>query len=312
MSEQPYNGDLALGICYGPSGAGKTTDLLYSFPRALFIAAPGALKPAWNVVGHVPANVYVETIDEATLLIEQHGQSGQFDSIVVDDFSLMAEKTFNILEATAGKDAFSKWNIFKSKLIHFRDTARLARMHIMVSMHEAPPKTKDGITYRGGPLVPGAKNVDALPNLFDIVVRTGSDSTRVGWTGVYRCGGPRDLTYVTKDRHGTTPDPAPMNMGEILRNAGYTIQRADGLEWQEDVIESIVPLLEPLPGGPAFAAKAKTILAGAAKELETQGVNPLHIRWALRDAVDRTILRRHKKNVLSMFTESAATGPGAK
>ena len=54
----PYSGTKAVVATYGPSGIGKTTDLLYSFPHGLFVAPPGALKPAEKVVGFV-ACVYV-------------------------------------------------------------------------------------------------------------------------------------------------------------------------------------------------------------------------------------------------------------
>ena len=42
-------------VCvYGPPGVGKTTDCGYSFPNALFLAAPGALKPLRSVCGYKP------------------------------------------------------------------------------------------------------------------------------------------------------------------------------------------------------------------------------------------------------------------
>ena len=114
-------------------------------------------------------------------------------------------------------------------------------MAVIMSAHESAPTTKDGRFIRGGPKLPG-KMPEDFPGVCDIVLRTAVDKTRLGWHGVYRCS-IDDPNYVTKDRHGVTPDPAPMNLGEILRFAGYTIQRAPGLEWQEDVVEEVAGML---------------------------------------------------------------------
>ena len=88
--------DSKVVLTYGPSGVGKTTDQGYSFPRALFAAAPGALNSIESVCGYMPATTQVDTIEEATKLIKD--VSGKFDWLVIDDFSFMAEQTFSRLE----------------------------------------------------------------------------------------------------------------------------------------------------------------------------------------------------------------------
>jgi hypothetical protein len=90
---KPYGGANVVAAVYGPSGLGKTVDMLYSFPTGLFVAPPGALKPAHNVVGHVPDSVEASTIMEATEIVKKHGKAGQYSAIIVDDFSLLAEQT---------------------------------------------------------------------------------------------------------------------------------------------------------------------------------------------------------------------------
>jgi len=82
-------------ICvYGEPGSGKTTDAGFSFPRALFVAAPGALKPIPVNCGYNPAGQTrrADTIAEATALIPVAQKAG-CDAIVFDDFSFLAGGT---------------------------------------------------------------------------------------------------------------------------------------------------------------------------------------------------------------------------
>jgi hypothetical protein len=280
---------------------GKTTDLIYSFPRGLFLAQPGALKPSFNVVGYTPANANVETIDDATKLIAAEGKKRVYDVVVADDFSLLVEKTFSRYEAKMGgsSNGFKLWGALRDAIIEFRDTARACGMHVIMSAHESAPTTKDGRFIRGGPKLPG-KMPEDFPGVCDIVLRTALDKTRLGWHGVYRCS-IDDPNYVTKDRHGVTPDPAPMNLGEILRFAGYTIQRAPGLEWQEDVVEEVAGMLLEIPADAQFNTKAGKLATEAAKMMRDATDNDLHIRWALRDAFDRAVLYRARQGILSAF-----------
>ena len=100
-------------VCtYGPSGIGKTTDWGYSFPRALFFAAPGALTSVEKVCGYVPDRLAVATIEEATTIIEKVGQSKKYKTVVIDDFSFMAEQTFSALESNPKFKGFALWGVF--------------------------------------------------------------------------------------------------------------------------------------------------------------------------------------------------------
>lgn len=290
----PYNGSNAVVAIYGPSGAGKTTDLLYSFPTGLFIAPPGALKPAHNVVGHVPESTEAATIIEATDLVKKMGQNKKYDAIVVDDFSLLAESTVAALEKKLS--GFKLWGEMRNVVLAFRDTARKAGLHVILTAHESAPRTLNGTFVRGGPKLPGRLPED-VPTACDLVLRAAFDQTRRGWHSCYRCT-IDDTQWVTKDRHGVTPDRAPMNTAEILREAGYTIRRAPGLEWQEELVEALAVALVTDPSSEAAVVNEAIELARERTD------NDLHVRWVLRDALDRSILRRAKQAALDMFTKA--------
>lgn len=288
----PYNGAYAVVANYGPSGCGKTTDLLFSFPMALFVAPPGALKPAYNVVGYVPESVEAASIMDATKLVQEHGKKGQYDAIVVDDFSLLAEQTVAMLEKKIS--GFKLWGALRDAVLDFRDTARKAGMHVILTAHESTPRTVNGTFIRGGPRLPGRLPED-VPTACDLVLRAAFDQTRRGWHSCYRCT-IDDTQWVTKDRHGVTPDRAPMNTAEILRAAGYTIRRAPGLEWQEELVEAVCNLLMADP------KNEKGIMDEAIEICREKTENDLHIRWVLRDALDRASLRRAKADVFALYT----------
>jgi hypothetical protein len=286
MTTKPYNGSNAVVAVYGPSGIGKTTDLLYSFPNGFFVAPTGALKPAHKVVGFVPESGEASTIMEATKLVADLGKrtDSKYDAIIVDDFSLLAESTVNALEKKFS--GFKLWGAVRDAVLDFRNTARHAGMHVILTAHESTPRTMNGTFIRGGPRLPGRLPED-VPTACDLVLRAAFDQSRRGWHACYRCT-IDDPQWVTKDRHGVTPDRAPMNLAEILRAAGYTINRAPGLEWQEELVEAFTTAL--LEGGNDEAALMAEVIE-IAREKTT---DDLHVRWVMRDALDRASLRRSR------------------
>lgn len=291
-SQLPYGGANVVAAIYGPSGLGKTVDTLYSFPRGLFIAPPGALKPSQNVIGFVPASTEAATIMEATDLLKKHGKNAEFDAIIVDDFSLLAETTVAQLEKK--HTGFKLWGEVRDAVLAFRDTARHVGLHVILTAHESAPKTTNGAFIRGGPKLPGRLPED-VPTVCDLVLRASVDPTRRGWHACYRCT-VDDPNWVSKDRHGVTPDRAPMNLGEILRLAGYTLRRAPGLEWQDELVANLAAALMETPAG-----QEKALISATAENCRAQGLEDLHIRWAVRDALDRVALTRAKANVMGMY-----------
>jgi hypothetical protein len=295
MSQQPYNGDYAVAAIYGPSGVGKTTDLLYSFPNGHFIAPPGALKPAHNVVGFVPSSGEAASIMDATKAVAALAKANpnKFDAVIVDDFSLLAE--FTIAQLEKKYTGFKLWGVLRDTVLEFRDTARHAGLHVVLTAHESTPRTVNGVFVRGGPRLPGRLPED-VPTACDLVLRAAHEPTRRGWHASYRCT-IDDPNWVSKDRHGVCPDRAPMNTAEILRAAGYTIRRAPGLEWQEDLVEALATAVV------ADGSQEKALMAEAVEICGEYTDNPLHVRWVMRDSLDRAALRRANANVLRMFLD---------
>ena len=126
---------------------------------------------------------------------------------------------------------------------------------------------------------------EQVPAMCDMVLRCGSEPARKPWPGVYHCDYSTD--YVMKDRLNIASrmSPAPMNLGEILRAAGYVIKRHPDLDWQEAVVESIATQITESED----PVKAVNDAYGALLE---NSVEPAVARWTLRDATDRVVIRR--------------------
>jgi len=276
--------DPALILTYGPSGNGKTTDCGYSFPRALFIATRGALQSIRSVCGYEPRVENCSTIDEVTSRIKAL-KPGEVDSVVVDDFSYLAEQTISSMEKKY--TGFKLWGALRDSTLAFRNAARYASSHIVLNCWEQAPKNKeDGSRVRGGPMLPG-KLPEQRPAMCDMVRRCGLDTMRKPWPGVYRCHVSSD--YVMKDRFNIAQmiDPAPMNLAEIMRNVGYKVARHPDLEWQEDIVETVAQQI--LAGSPG---EMVNIANGVYKSLLSNGASPTAAKWTLRDGVDRAVIRR--------------------
>lgn len=276
----------AFVLTYGKAGSGKSCDNLGSFPCALFIAGPGALKPAEGLFGYEPRVTDVKSIDEATELVTRvtSGNDQTYDAIVVDDFSLLADVSY--VDFAKRYKGYASWNALIDSVLNFAMTARRCGLHVILNAHERPPN--DGKAERGGPLLP-CKLHEKLPAWCDVVLRTSVDTgKRFGFKGIYRCS-VEDGSWVTKDRHHKTPDKAPMNLGELFRHIGYTVRRHPALAWQEEVVAAGAAGLaevKPEAYGPVLQ-QIKDHIVG-----ELNVADHRHINWTLRDALDRATIKR--------------------
>lgn len=305
-----------VGIAYGASKLGKTTDLIYTFSnRGYYIAVPAALKPSEGVVGitlNERAIYNAATIEDATKKVQEigklRGSDGRnpFDAVVVDDFSLLADQTFSVLERK--HSGYRLFGALRDDVLEFRAACRAAGLHVFVNAHETSPSNKNGAYVRGGPKLPGRLPED-LPAAFDVVLRASGSPGRNGWPVVYKCD-PNDNTFISGDRHGVTPPECPINIGEILRAAGYSVRRAAGMEWLDGAADYLATELKARP------SEEKTILAaftdyiltnkyprvksGEATDDERRRAL-LHVRWAIRDGRDRAYIRAAMANPLSIY-----------
>tara|TARA_R100001594_G_scaffold2498_1_gene9926 strand:- start:2355 stop:3242 length:888 start_codon:yes stop_codon:yes gene_type:complete len=283
-------------VIYGPSKTGKSTATGAAGSAGLFIAQGGGLLPLTNYLGIENIEVRsAKTLKEAAVIIEQNCE--KYPTIVVDDFSLLAEVTIGELEKTHSFG--DMWRQLRADVFFVRDAARYANekgTHVIFNCHYTPARVSSGKYVRGGPKLPGQ-----LPEQFsafaDVVAQVEYDETAAPWKYVLRTG--PDKENIRGDRLSIFPDPAPMNLGEALRAAGYEVSRPKGMEWMEKTAESLA--VSVLAEG---IEEWRETLKAAAKKLEGKK-DTKHIRWVLQDALHRAVIRNSRDNLIDeMFVDS--------
>lgn len=285
-------------ICtYAPSGVGKTTDMGYSFPTALFAAAPGALNSVKSICGYEPQSVQLDTIEEATRLITE--VKGKYEWLIIDDFSFMAEQSFS--KAEKKYNGFKVWGALRDAALNFRNTARASDINVALNCWEKPPKVNNnGAQVRGGPLLSG-RLPEEIPAMCDLVLRGCHDPRRKPWPAVYRCT--LDPNWVMKDRFNIAPqcDPCPMNLGELLRARGINVPRHPDLPDQEEWVATLSErILSWDKFDPAGVNELYTTLRDG-------GVSTTVARWTMRDALDRAHIKAALARTADTFLDISTT-----
>lgn len=290
--------DPVVVLTYGPSGVGKTVDNGFSFPRALFMAAPGALNSIQTTCGYTPERVPVLDIATATQILGKVAK--KYDTVVIDDFSFMAEQSFAKLE---GKfNGFTLWGELRNLVLELRDASRNSGVNVILNAWEqGPKKNAKGERVRGGPKLSG-NLPEAMPAMCDVVLRAVHNAGRQPWPVVYQCSA--DPGWVLKDRFNVVPllQNAPMNLGEILRAAGLSLPRHPDYPGQEEQVEQIA---RTFTGDPSQdAEQANTIF----KALREKGQTHKQAYWTLRDAMDRAVIRAGLEAAQNTFISNPNPG----
>lgn len=306
-----------VGASYCPSGLGKTTDMLYSFPRGLFLGRNEAFRPA-SFVGYTPVVVPVRGIRGARAIIEELIRTHrihEFDAVVIDDATIMMDETVSDMEA--GRNGYRKatgwalWGGVIDELLEFLELCRSSLSVVWFTGHESPPTIKQGQAIRGSISLPG-KLPEKFPALIDTIVRIRAAPNRKGrgWPVEVWCGGPLDPTYITKDRNTVIPEIAPLNTAEYLRASGIPLRRAPGLEWMDGAVDALAsrmydvtqPMIAEGKMPMEIDAMEKQIVTAFRGKLSEKGVtDPRQVAWVLRDAYDRIDLRRARAQMFNLY-----------
>lgn len=269
-------------LVYGQSGLGKSTDMAATFPNALFVARPGGMQSAQSFLGIGVAEAHVRTLEEVINLIGYAKQRGH-DAIVVDDLSLLAESTERDLDATmateGNRNKFAKYNVLNGLAASLREQGRFAGIHFACNAHERVAGTDaKGASRNGGPKLPSWNMGDSIVHEASLVLRVAKDAQRTQqWQTVYDCQ--HERMWVGKDRLTATATRSPHNMRAILTAGGYTLSRAPGLEWQDDVALAVAQKAADGQETADIVALLWPKLVGNA------GFDPRHVAWAIRDGL---------------------------
>lgn len=288
-------------VTYGAPKTGKTSDLLFSFPKAVFLAPNKAcFASSRRLCGYEPARKgVVNNLDAVLVKAKQYAADPSVEALIVDDLALIADQSIRDWDG-ASRNSYEKWNRLRDTQAELFDIARNAPWHLVCDSHEMGQKELDGTLSQGGPkltsLNAGQDLAKSASLLLHAVVDTNS-GIDLPWPVVYR-NDRSDSNWAVGDRTHVAPKVSPMNLGEILRVAGYEISRHH--PWQEDLVER---------GSELYAAKGREIaFAAAARAVkEKHKGDSLAIRWTLRDIYARAYLREAVlKSQLEGYIEESA------
>ncbi len=290
---------------YGDSGSGKTTSLLFAWPRAEWVVPKGGIKPA-SFVGYRPPTIYdnIHFIDDIIPIIDKV----KTGALVIDDFSYLVANTADLYAekyriGPSGKaNKFYRWEMLGKVLRLLRFSAREAGIAVGVDAHPAPPGTDiKGNFQKGSMKVPGQARQD-LPVVFDIIGRAIHDSTAGGFdpaTGLKNWPylllvDPDDPSWYTKDRDSIIKGRLPLNVGEVLRAAGYSVPRAPGMEWQDEVVEAVATALLSGADRGAIFKEGNAIMREKYLKGQPLPRQLAMMRWTWYDALARTKIREQR------------------
>lgn len=275
-------------IIYGASGIGKSVDALYSFPDAVFLCpAPGGLS-AWRVLtGIQPRELIINTIDEAIKQIQAAGKGPDGRYVVLEDFSILAERTVLALERRYS--GWDLWGAFSSAVFRLREAALTAGIGLILTCHESPQRRDNGNVVKGGPKMPSKSTVTHLPHIGMLVLRaiTGTLVPQPLWSGYYNVGDP---DWTGKDRYCVVPSSgSPMNLREIILRAAAS-NPALQIPARPPVMRSAESAVEKVAAATLVGMDQKLIAAELGKNYP--GIDPKILRWIHRDGYARALLSK--------------------
>ena len=297
---------------YGKPKQKKTSDALATFPRALFLGVPSAITlVAQNELGFTPS-VHPESPKNLTELVSmlksfaELPDKSAYDALVIDDTSHLCQRSMLEWQESAPsgrsgkKDRFYPYQQLNQHLLEIAHTARYLGVHLLMNFHERIPGTNaDGRFCPGGPDVPSRNQVETLPSWCDITVRSMIAPTYPDpwFPSVYYCD-PTDPEWVTGDRTGICYAKTPGNLREILRasETNYRLSRLSGLEWQDDVAQSVA---DAMIDGADVKEAIQSAVSGRTD-------NRLHLRWACQDGIARGVLAQQNSQSLFDFSQNEA------
>lgn len=309
--------DAAFVTTFSVMGGGRTTDCVASFPRNLVFAMSRELKSPITVLGYHPQIVQVRHIYDVTvkarelltLRAKKDKNALYYTGVTVDDMTIMAYRTEQAIRTgTEGVPKEKGWDIWTEQrcgaleiAIKLAEECKQEGLHFVVNGHERPAKTNNAGKFIRGGIDLATDLAETFSANCDLVAKVMPEEERL-WQRTVFFVKSFDSGWATKNRF-SLPDKVPSNMGEILRAAGYVLPRPVGMEKHEEYVEWLAGYLGTTFATGAAMTKAalQPVLAEPMKQLSSAIENPLHVRWIVRDAVDRAWLRREQRR--SIFAE---------
>ena len=159
--------------------------------------------------------------------------------------------------------------------------------------------------------MPAADLQESVPVLFDFVARCGvvskpklgsSKNEPEHWSGVFIVDR-NESQWITKDRDGIAPPAGPMNLGQILRLAGYKLSRPPGLEFFDKLIDPVAAAIvaQEITEKQAYQEVAEATLGQLESTNFDATLRRVCVDWILSDIKDRVFILTYHANSLKKY-----------
>ena len=217
----------------GPPGIGKSACVVRAFGKkafwvcaergALHVARNPEVNPGGQVPDHVECLATVNPWAEAFAAVQKGCEgvrAGKYVAVVIDTLSSLADRETDYVQRTVSDKYGRQWAALGSHLRQVVNEALACGAIVVAICHYDSASDFHGAR----PRLPGKLGSEAVPSLFDIVLRC---EMRAGPDGkpvrVFR----RDASDpLWKDRTGVVVDGEPMDLRSVVRRA---TQRLRGL-----------------------------------------------------------------------------------
>lgn len=203
-------------LCYGQSGAGKTT-LIKSLPNPIVLSAEGGLLSIADAdLPYVEIGSIADLHEAYAWLTSDEGQ--QYKSVALDSISEIGEVVLNH-EKKVNKDPRAAYGAMQEQMADiiraFRD---LPGKHVYMSAKLEKTQDEMGrVLY--SPSMPGNKTGQALPYFFDEVLALRVERDAEGVTQrALMCDS--DGLWLAKDRSGKLASWEAPDLGAIITKMG--------------------------------------------------------------------------------------------
>jgi hypothetical protein len=295
-----------VALIAGPMGSGKTRALGLAYHDAYWLGRTlGAFDPLIDL-GLEPGDRFYEVRTLDDVLDWQYrvidGELPWRPAALYDDASLIGQATDIEIHTQitgdpdvdfVGAQPFQFWGRMKRRTGQFMANVHDMDMHAFVSAHLVEPDLKKNMQTgrmektKGGVEMPGRAMSKAMSHDAFSVYLTRFQPDRLPWPWAFYCV--PDPEWEMKDRLSIVRGHAPMNMGEIMRAAGYAVPRREGFEWMDEVADAV----------------AKRILSGEDRQAVADAVidalvaqNVANEDWAslaVADGQDRAEIRKRPR-----------------
>ena len=230
----------------GDAGGGKSAQAFSTIiGSGYWLGLPGSSKPGMQLFGmtarSLAMHVDVRSLEDANEVLDKilDGTIPKRLFLALDDISILAQNSYLDAKDRYSKSrAFAMWDDLKRQMQNIRDKARRLGMNVIVTGHIGQPGTDgNGMFHRGGPDMPSKAMRKDLAHILDVLYVIEEDKSQWPWPRVFRCE--PDPSWQMKDRHGIVAGRAPMNLGEVLRAAGFEVPRHPTLLWMENVAAKV-------------------------------------------------------------------------